>query len=72
MPAPVAILSSRHRVELPKEIRDTLDWKPGEELKVVRHKDGIFIYKRITLEAACGVAKGANTDYDYRDRHDRF
>jgi len=71
MPAPVAILSSRHRVALPKEIRDTLDWKPGEELKIVRHKDGIFIYKRITIDQIMGIAKGADTG-NYRDRNDRY
>ena len=71
MPTPYAKLSTRHCVALPKEIRDTLDWKAGEDLSVVRHKDGVFIYKRPTLEDVFGIAKGANTDFQ-RDRNDRY
>jgi len=71
MPIPHTKLSTRHCVALPKEVRDTLDWKPGDDLSVERHKDGVFIYKRMTLEMACGIARGANTD-SYRDRNDRY
>ncbi|WP_423594572.1 AbrB/MazE/SpoVT family DNA-binding domain-containing protein [Roseateles sp. MS654] len=71
MPAPVAKISPRHRIELPKEIRDSLDWRAGQQLMLIRQDDGVFICPLVTLKEVRGIAKGANTE-GYRDRDDRY
>ena len=70
MPAPIAELSPRHRIELPKELREELKWKPGQKLMLIRRHDGVFICPEVTFEQLRGIAKGANTE-GCRDRNDR-
>lgn len=62
MPTPEATLSCRHRIKLPKEVRDTLDWKPGEELSVVRRRDGVYVCKRISLDWLFAPIRQANPE----------
>ncbi|WP_343629909.1 AbrB/MazE/SpoVT family DNA-binding domain-containing protein [Roseateles sp.] len=71
MPAPTAELSPRHRIELPKELRSSLNWKPGQKLMLVQHKNGVFVSPLISPDEVFGIGKGANTE-SYRDRSDRY
>ncbi|WP_222617113.1 AbrB/MazE/SpoVT family DNA-binding domain-containing protein, partial [Mitsuaria sp. TWR114] len=71
MPAPTGELSPRHRIELPKELRDSLKWKSGQKLMFIRRGNGIFICPHVTPQELFGIAKGANTE-GYRDRNDRY
>lgn len=71
MPAPTAELSPRHRIELPKELRSSLNWRPGQKLMLVPHKNGVFVSPLISPEDVYGIGRGANTESN-RDRSDRY
>ena len=38
-------LTTQGRVTIPKELRDGLGWKPGDELRFVQEEDGVKIVR---------------------------
>jgi AbrB family looped-hinge helix DNA binding protein len=66
-----ALLSSEFQITIPKEVRDSQGWKPGQKLGFVPHGKSYILVSVPTLDEVCGIAKGADTS-DYRDRYDRY
>ena len=65
-------LSSKFQISVPKAVRESQGWKPGQEFAFVPTGDGGVILVAVpALEDLIGIAKGANPD-DYRDRNDRY
>ena len=66
-----ARLSSKFKISIPKEIRETMHWPARQEFVFLPKGEGLLVMpvpKRAQLR---GIAKGANTK-KYRDRKDRF
>ena len=64
-------ISSKYQISIPKEVRERLGWRPGQEVLFVPHGKGVVLMPRRDIDSLRGLAKGANTE-DYRDRNDRY
>jgi AbrB family looped-hinge helix DNA binding protein len=58
-------------IEIPKELREKLALKPGEQLHIYEFDGVIRISRRRSIKRLRGMVKGMPWD-DYRDREDRF
>jgi AbrB family looped-hinge helix DNA binding protein len=66
-----AKLSANYQISIPKELRDSLGWRPGMEIAFVPKGDGVLVMPMPKLEDLKGIAKGADPT-GYRDRNDRY
>lgn len=68
---PVTTLSSKYQISVPKAVRDSQHWKPGQKFAFVPRGKRYVLVPVPTREELFGSMKGANTE-DYRDRNDRY
>ena len=65
-----ATLSSKFQISIPKEIRETLNLKPGQRLAFLCVGKSVKLVPQFRIEDLFGIGKGANTE-GYRDRDTR-
>ena len=65
-------VSPKFQIVIPKEIRDELKLKPGEELQMFLLDRKIHVQRPRSIKELRGIAKGMEWKDDYRDRNDRF
>jgi AbrB family looped-hinge helix DNA binding protein len=65
-----ATLSSKFQISIPKEVRETLNLKPGQKLAFLCIGKSVKLVPQLRIEDLFGIAKGANPD-GYRDRSTR-
>ena len=63
-------LSSKFQISVPKDIREAMHFKPGQQLTFLRVGKSLRLVPVPRLEDLFGMCKGANTD-DIRDRSTR-
>lgn len=68
---PVTTLSSKYQISVPKSVRDSQNWKPGQKFAFVPRGKGYALVPVPTREELFGSMKGAHPE-DYRDRNDRY
>jgi AbrB family looped-hinge helix DNA binding protein len=67
----ITTLSSKFQISVPKEIRESQNWKPGQKFAFVPDGLGYVLVPVPTLEELRGIFKGAS-NADIRDRTDRY
>ncbi len=67
----IATLSAEYQISIPKRIRESRNWKPGQIFALIPKGAGVLLVPVPTDDELFGSAKGANTD-NYRDRNDRY
>ena len=67
----IATLSSDYQIMIPKGIRESRNWKPGQEFAFTHKGSGVLLVPVPKDEELFGIAKGASSD-NYRDRKDRY
>jgi AbrB family looped-hinge helix DNA binding protein len=65
-------VSPKFQVVIPKEIREQLELKPGEELQMFLLDRHIHLHRLRSIKELRGIAKGLQWKDNYRDRNDRF
>lgn len=65
-------VSPKFQVVIPKEIREKLELKPGEELQIYLHDRAIHLHRPRSIKELRGIAKGMQWKGEDRDRNDRF
>jgi AbrB family looped-hinge helix DNA binding protein len=65
-------VSPKFQVVIPKEIREKLALKPGEELQIYLLDRSIHLHRPRSIKELRGIAKGLQWKDDYRDRNDRY
>jgi len=65
-------VSPKFQVVIPKDIREQLELKPGEELQIYLIDNSVRIQRPRSIKELRGIAKGMQWKDDYRDRNDRF
>lgn len=65
-------VSPKFQVVIPKDIREQLQLKPGEELQIYLLDGSIRLHRPRSIKELRGIAKGMQWKDDYRDRNDRF
>jgi AbrB family looped-hinge helix DNA binding protein len=65
-------VSPKFQVVIPKEIRDSLEIKQGEELQMLVLDGSIRLHRQRSIRDLLGAARGVKWKDDYRDRSDRF
>jgi AbrB family looped-hinge helix DNA binding protein len=65
-------VSPKFQVVIPKEIREQLKLKPGEELQMFLLDRHIHLRRPKSIKELRGIAKGMQWKDHYRDRKDRF
>jgi AbrB family looped-hinge helix DNA binding protein len=64
----ITTLSSKFQISIPKEVRDSQEWKVGQKFGFVPHGANSYILVPVpTFEELAGIVKVANTD-NIRDR----
>ena len=53
------ILSSKFQISIPKEVRDSQNWKPGQKLAFIPSGKGYVLVPVPTREEMIGIARGA-------------
>lgn len=66
-----ATLSSKFQISIPKRIRETQHWEPGQEFAFIPKNGGVMLVPVPTLDDLMGIAPGADPE-GYRDRDDRY
>jgi AbrB family looped-hinge helix DNA binding protein len=64
-------LSSKFQISIPKEVRESQGWQPGQKFAFVPQGKHYVLVPVPELKDLIGIAKGANLE-DYRDRKDRY
>ena len=64
-------LSSKFQISIPKAVRESQNWKPGQQFAFIPKDGGFLLVPVPDDDHFFGIAKGANTD-NYRDREDRY
>ena len=60
----IVTISSRHRVVIPRDVRERLRLTPGQEVQVLAFKGGVQLIPLEPIEAARGFARGMDTTVD--------
>jgi len=63
-------LSSKYQISIPKEIREAMHFKPGQQLAFLRVGNSLRLVRVRKMEDFIGMTRGADTD-NYRDRSTR-
>ena len=66
----VATLSSKYQLCIPKQVRDELGIKAGQQFLFIPKGKGLHLVPRLAIEDVRGSMQGAATDR-IRDREDR-
>jgi AbrB family looped-hinge helix DNA binding protein len=66
-----AVISPKFQIVIPKEIRERLDLRPGQQVALIERQGLITIVPQRPISELRGIARGAPTD-DYRDETDRY
>ena len=69
--ANTATLSSKFQISVPKAIRESQNWKAGQEFVFIPKGRTVVLVPVPDLDDIMGIAAGANAD-DIRDHQDRF
>ncbi len=64
-------LSSKFQISIPKKVRESQGWKPGQKLTFIPKGKGYELVPVPTRAELFGSMKGANPE-NYRDRSDRY
>ena len=64
-------ISPKFQIVIPKEIRERLDLKPGQQVALIDRDGFVALVPQRPISELRGIAKGATTD-DYRDETDRY
>jgi AbrB family looped-hinge helix DNA binding protein len=64
-------LSSKHRIEIPKSVREARGWKPGQKFAFVPKDGGLMLVPVPEFKDLFGIMAGADPT-GYRDRNDRY
>ena len=65
-------VSPKYQVVIPKELRERLKLKPGQELVAFERNGALYFVLPRSLKEMRGMAKGIRWEEDDRDRRDRF
>jgi AbrB family looped-hinge helix DNA binding protein len=65
-------VSPKFQVVIPKDIREQLELKPGEELQIYIIDNSVRIQRPRSIRELRGIAEGMQWKDDYRDCNDRF
>ena len=65
-------VSPKFQVVIPKEIREQLELKAGEDLQIYILDGSIRLHRPRSIKDLRGIAKGMQWKDDYRDHTDRF
>lgn len=65
-------VSPKFQVVIPKQVREQLKLRPGEELQVYVLDAAIHLHRPRSIQELRGMAKGMKWKDAYRDRSDRF
>lgn len=60
----VVTVSSKYQVVIPKEIRESLDIRPGQKVRVLRYGNLIEIIPERPMTEARGLLRGMDGDLD--------
>jgi len=66
-----AVISPKFQIVIPKEIRERLDLRPGQQVALIDRDGFVALVPQRPISELRGIAKGAPTD-DYRDETDRY
>jgi len=61
------IISPKYQVVIPKEIRNAMDLKPGQQVQILRYQDRIEMIPYKNIADMRGFLKGINTDFSRED-----
>ncbi|HEY0155892.1 MAG TPA: AbrB/MazE/SpoVT family DNA-binding domain-containing protein [Thermoanaerobaculia bacterium] len=64
-------VSPKYQVVIPKEIREGLSLRPGQDLQVIRKGNIIMLVPDRPISAYRGILRGLSTA-DVREKKDRF
>jgi AbrB family looped-hinge helix DNA binding protein len=64
-------VSQKYQVVIPKEIREGLSLRPGQELQVIRKGNVILLVPERPMSAFRGILRGLPTT-GYREKKDRL
>lgn len=64
-------LSDDYKLEIPRELCEQLEIKPGQELFIFEREKQLRIVRK-RIEELRGMCPGLDWKDDYRDRDDRF
>jgi bifunctional DNA-binding transcriptional regulator/antitoxin component of YhaV-PrlF toxin-antitoxin module len=67
-----APLSSKFQISIPKAVREGQRWTAGQEFVFIPKGEGVLNMPVPDLGQVAGIAKGAKSDCNYRDRKDRY
>jgi AbrB family looped-hinge helix DNA binding protein len=63
-------VSAKYQVVIPKEIREGLSLRPGQEMQVIRKGNVIMLVPDRPISAYRGILRGMSTT-GYREKKDR-
>ncbi len=64
-------ISSKFQISIPKEVRESQGWKPGQKLTFIPKGKGYELLPVPEFEDLVGIAEGADPS-NYRDRYERY
>ena len=67
----IATLASEFQITMPKEVRESQNWKPGQEFAFIPKDGGYLLVPCPKIQDLRGRAKGATIN-NYRYRKDRY
>ena len=67
----VTTLSSKYQISIPKSVRESENWKPGQKFAFIPGNGGIMLVPVPTRDELRGIARGLDFG-EYRDRNDRY
>jgi len=67
----VVTLSSKFQVVIPQDVREKLDWKPGQKIVVIEKDGVVHLIPQRPIREMRGFVKGVNT-HKLRNEEDRF
>lgn len=66
-----ARVSPKYQVVIPKEIREGLSLRPGQDMQVIRKGNVIMLVPDRPISAYRGILRGLSTE-GFREKKDRF
>ncbi len=65
-------VSPKFQVVIPKEIREAMELKPGEELQIYLLDESVRLHRPRSIKSLRGIAKGMVWKEEDRDHSERF
>jgi AbrB family looped-hinge helix DNA binding protein len=65
------LVSPKYQVVIPKDVRKTVDIKPGQRLMIYAKDNVIYLIPEVSISALKGICKGMDTSR-IRDEDDRI